>query len=81
MCLKDNANIKGGYRYCPQWKTDARTQTCGVWKIIPEAASVVEPPISQVPLHEVNVFATDPTDAADGTACSSQSLQGSVRGC
>lgn len=50
-------------------------------EIIPEAASVVEPPISQVPLHKVNVFATDPTDAADGAACSSQSLQGRVRSC
>lgn len=48
---------------------------------IPEAASVVEAPISQVPLHKVNMFATDPTDAADGAACSSQSLQGRVGSC
>lgn len=41
--------------------------------LTPEAASVVEPPIGQVPLHKVNVFATDPTDAADGAACGSQS--------
>ena len=31
----------------------------------PEAASVVEAPVSQVPLHKVNMFATDPTDTAD----------------
>lgn len=30
-----------------------------------EAASVVEASVSQVPLHEVNVLATDPADAAD----------------
>lgn len=39
-------------------------------KPIPEAASVVETAVSQVPLHKVNMFATDPTDAADGASCS-----------
>lgn len=49
-------------------------------KAIPEAASVVEAPISQVPLHKVNMFAADPTDGADGAARGPQSLQGGVRG-
>lgn len=39
----------------------------------PEAASVVEAPVSQVPLHEVNVLATDPADAADRASRSPQS--------
>lgn len=47
---------------------------------IPEAASVVEAPVSQVPLHEVNVLATDPADAADRASRSPRSLQGGVRG-
>lgn len=49
------------------------------WRAIPEAASVVEPPISQVPLHEVNMLAADPTAAADRAARRPQSLQGGVR--
>lgn len=34
-----------------------------------EAASVVEPPINQVPLDQVHVLAADRTGAADCAAC------------
>lgn len=50
---------------------------------VPEAASVVEAPVSQVPLHKVNMFATDPTDTADRASRGPRSLQGvsgSLRG-